>query len=80
MPICCALLYHMPVGYYQVHHHVHRADFVWVHFVKILLHLLKRGPRGDIMIPALLDKLFKCSREYINTHCLKCLNSHGFDT
>lgn len=50
------------MGYYQVHHHVHRADFVWIHFVKDLLHLLKRGPHGDIIRPALLNELLKCVR------------------
>lgn len=57
--------YNISVGYYQVHHHVHGADFVWVHFVKHLLHLLKRGPQGDVMRPTLLNEL--CSRKESNT-------------
>lgn len=50
-------------AYYQIHHHVHRADFVWVHFVDHLLHLLKRGPHGDVMRPTLLNELLRCVRE-----------------
>lgn len=61
------LFYHISVSYYQVHHHVHGADFVWVHFVEHLLHLLKRGPHGDIMRPTLLNELLKCSREERST-------------
>lgn len=44
---------------YQVHHHVYRADFVGVHFVQKLLHLLKGWPHGNIVGPAPLDELHK---------------------
>ena len=55
----CTLFYYISVCYYQVHHHVHGADFVWVHLVEHLLHLLKCWPHGDVMRPALLNKLFQ---------------------
>lgn len=45
------------LGYYQIHHHVHRADFVWVHLFQHLLHLLKCWPHCDVVRPALLNEL-----------------------
>lgn len=51
------LFYYNAESCYQVHHHVHWADFVRVHFVEHLLHLLKRGPHGDVMTPTLLNEL-----------------------
>lgn len=48
---------------YQVHHHVHRADFVWVHLVQHLLHVLKRRPHSDVVGPAPLNKLHKITKD-----------------
>lgn len=53
----------MLLACYQIHHHVHRADFVGVHLFKHLLHLLKCRPHGDVMRPALPDELFQ--REFV---------------
>lgn len=54
--------------YYQVHHHVHRADFVWIHFIKHLLHLFKCGPRGNIMSPTLLNELPQRTHKHLLVH------------
>lgn len=54
--------------YYQVHHHVHRADFVWIHFIKHLLHLFERGPRGDIMSPTLFNELLQRRHKHLLVH------------
>ncbi len=57
------IFHHISVCNYQVHHHVHWADFVWVHFVEHLLHLLKRRPHGSVMTPTLLNELLECFRK-----------------
>ena len=59
--ICCysvvMTIKWLKAGHYQIHHHVDGADFVWVHLVQHLLHLLKCGPQGEVIRPALLDEL-----------------------
>lgn len=71
------LFYSTSVGSYQVHHHVHWADFVWVHLVKRLLHLLKCGPHGDIVRPALLNELLKFSRKDSKTLLFQSVSQYN---
>lgn len=48
--------------FYQVHHHVHRADFNGVDPVDKLLNLLKGGPVGGVMGAAPANQLQRDER------------------
>lgn len=43
--------------FYQVHHHVHRADFDRVDSLNKLLDLVKGGPMGGVMSTTATDQL-----------------------